>query len=47
MLLARTEVAAARVGGSISVVGGFVEDGPQPGLAFSDAIKFIDVPLPR
>ena len=24
-----------------------VEGGPQPGLAFSDAIEFIDEPLPR
>ena len=24
-----------------------VEGGPQPGLAFSDAIEFIEVPLPR
>ena len=40
--IARTEVAAARVGGSIYVVGD-----PQPGLAFSDAIEFIDVPRRR
>jgi hypothetical protein len=24
-----------------------VEGGPQPGLAFSDAIEFSDVPVPR